>query len=47
MANRIMFNIASEIGTRLTGIEAVIVVGVTPKHEQALEYAARFEQGLA
>ena len=47
MANRIMFKIASEIGTRLTGIEAVIVVGVTPKHEQALEYAARFEQGLA
>jgi hypothetical protein len=47
MANRIVFNIASEIGTRLTGIEAVIVVGVTPKHEQALEYAARFEQGLA
>ena len=42
-----MLNIASEIGTRLTRIQAVIVIGVTPKHEQALEYAARFEQGLA
>jgi hypothetical protein len=42
-----MLSTASEIETRLTGIEAVIVVGVTPKHEQALEYAARFKQGLA
>jgi hypothetical protein len=47
MTNVLMLNMASEIGTRLTGIEAVIVVGVTPKHEQALEYAAGFEQELA
>jgi hypothetical protein len=47
MENVLMLNVATEIGPRLTGIEVVIVVGVTPKHEQALEYAARFEQGLA
>ena len=47
MANVLMLNMASEIGTRLTGIEAVIVPGVTPKHEQALKYASRLKQGLA